>query len=99
MAKTAAADLTSVFAMREDEQYSQVKPNEKAGFLPIRTELIALLQSAVQRTKIGRHAYFLALNYMDDVLSRMPVPAKLYRLVAVCCLFLAGTTCRTHIFA
>lgn len=76
-------------AMLADESSSLVKPNLKAAFLSSRAGLMALIRTAVLRSHIGRQAYFLALNYLDEVMARVVVPAKDYPLVALCCLFLA----------
>ncbi len=86
-------------AMLRDEDYSLIRVNSRASFLPYRSYLIRMVRSLVAKMQLARPTYFLALNYIDDLLAKTVVPKRGLKLAAVCCLYLAGIIDMEHSIA
>lgn len=84
-------DLDSlIYYMKEDEKYSEIQMNPRAAFLPSRPALIKLIKIMASRLHLSQRTYFLAIHYMDDVMTGLAFPKSRLHLAALCCLFLAG---------
>ncbi len=77
-------------AFKDDESYSQITPNPKAAFLPSRVELIPLIKNWCKKLSLTDRTYFLAIHYMDDIMSYLAFPKTRVHLAVLCCILLAG---------
>ncbi len=79
-------------SMRESESESSITHmNHLAAFLPYRPYLRKTVRILVHKARLSTQVYFLALNYIDEMLSRALAPKNELILAATCALYLAGT--------
>jgi len=79
-----------------DENYSQIIPNPKAAFLTGRDKFIEIIKEMCKKFELSDRTFFLAICYMDDLLSHLAFPKSRLHLAILCCLLLAGIFYEFH---
>ncbi len=78
--------------LREDEENGEMSARSRKGWATDRGDLLETIKTIAEGLKVGERVYFLAIEYLDDVLSRLAFPKSRRQLAAMCCLYLAGMT-------
>jgi len=76
--------------MKEDEDYSTIKPNFDSKYTKHRELLIRALRSMSRKLRLTARTYFLGIAYLDDVVSKTEIKEEGLGLVALCCLYISG---------